>query len=344
MDTSNAFVGLDCMATGDRHGPDHVGRSDADAPLDPVYDLDAVDPGTLPTDPDSMWDYHALLPVHADDAVSAGEGATPLLDADDLAADLGVASVQLKDEGRNPTGSIFDRGQSAAVTMARAHGAGLLALAAPGDAGQSAAAYAGRSGTDCYAYLPSRAPFPNKAMVNVHGADMRVIGSLYQWDRSPRRVYEVREYDQRHNVAVGNWRETVPASELAEHPSVEDAMAAIRELRQDLEPDIAKARELRRRIRGIARQLDSDRAKAQDDILDEHVAPDLGNGRTVGEIVDDAIPDEIHPEEVDVEDAIEDVEPVDEDDQRHDNGDSLDEEDSPPNMADMEFYEAITDG
>lgn len=175
-------------------------------------------------------------------------------------------------------------------------------------------------------------------------ADMRVIGSLYQWDRSPRRVYEVREYDQRHNVAVGNWRETVPASELAEHPSVEDAMAAIRELRQDLEPDIAKARELRRRIRGIARQLDSDRAKAQDDILDEHVAPDLGNGRTVGEIVDDAIPDEIHPEEVDVEDAIEDVEPVDEDDQRHDNGDSLDEEDSPPNMADMEFYEAITDG
>ena len=179
MDTSNAFVGLDCMATGDRHGPDHVGRSDADAPLDPVYDLDAVDPGTLPTDPDSMWDYHALLPVHADDAVSAGEGATPLLDADDLAADLGVASVQLKDEGRNPTGSIFDRGQSAAVTMARAHGAGLLALAAPGDAGQSAAAYAGRSGTDCYAYLPSRAPFPNKAMVNVHGADMRVIGGRY---------------------------------------------------------------------------------------------------------------------------------------------------------------------
>jgi len=177
MHTSDAFVGLDCTATGDRYDPDHIGRSDAGAPLDPVYDLDAV--STLPTDPDSMWAYDALLPVPEAQAVSAGEGATPLLDADDLAADLGVDGVLLKDEGRNPTGSVLDRGLSVAVTMARAHDADLLALAAPGDAGQSAAAYAGRIDADCYAYLPSRAPFPNKAMVNVHGADMRVIGGRF---------------------------------------------------------------------------------------------------------------------------------------------------------------------
>jgi threonine synthase len=179
MDTSEAFDGLECTATGDRYAPGHVGRSDADAPLDPVYDLDAVDPAALPTDPDAMWDYDALLPVPAARAVSASEGATPLLDADGLAADLGVDGVHLKDEGRNPTGSVLDRGLSVAVTMAQAHGAELLALAAPGDAGQAAAAYAGRAETDCYAYLPSRAPFPNKAMVNVHGADMRVIGGRY---------------------------------------------------------------------------------------------------------------------------------------------------------------------
>jgi len=171
-------------------------------------------------------------------------------------------------------------------------------------------------------------------------ADMRVIGSLYQWDRSPRRVYEVREYDQRHNVAVGNWRETVPASELAEPPSVEDAMAAIRELREDLEPDVAKARETRRRLRGIVRQLDKDRLDAQEQLLDDTVAPDLGDSRPISEVVDEAIPDELHPDQVSVEDAIEDVEPVADDDQRHDNGDSPDD-DSPPNMADMEFYEAI---
>ena len=179
MDTPERLLGLDCTATGERYDPAHVGRSEAGAPLDPVYDLDAVDPAALPADPGSMWDYDALLPVDAGDAVSAAEGATPLLDAPDLAADLGVGSVRLKDEGRNPTGTVLDRGLSVAVTMADRRGADLLALAAAGNAGQSAAAYAGRAGIDCYAYLPSRAPFPNKAMVNVHGADMRVTGGRY---------------------------------------------------------------------------------------------------------------------------------------------------------------------
>jgi threonine synthase len=179
MDTSERLLGLDCTATGERYAPDRVGRSDADAPLTPVYDLDAVDPTALPADPVAMWDYDALLPVDAADAASAAEGATPLLDADGLAADLDVGSVRLKDEGRNPTGTILDRGLSVAVTMADRAGADLLALAAAGNAAQSAAAYAGRIGTDCYAYVPSRAPFPNKAMVNVHGADMRVIGGRY---------------------------------------------------------------------------------------------------------------------------------------------------------------------
>jgi len=146
---------------------------------------------------------------------------------------------------------------------------------------------------------------------------MRVIGSLYQWDRSPRRVYEVREYDRDHNVAVGTWRETVPASELAEPPTVEDALAAIRELREDLEPDVAKARETRRRIRGIVRQLDKDRAEAQQALLDDHIAPDLGDSRPISEVIDEAIPDELHPERVDRDE-------LDQDEGRRDNGDSPD--------------------
>jgi threonine synthase len=199
MDTADAFVGLDCTATGDRYPPTQVGRGEAGAPLDPVYDLDAVDPDALPTTPDSMWGFDALLPVPAGRAVSAGEGATPSLSADGLAADLGVDAVRLKDEGRNPTGTVLDRGLSVAATMARAHGADLLALAAPGNAGQSAAAYAGRIETDCYAYLPSRAPFPNKAMVNVHGADMRVIGGRYPdalaaLDELEREWYSLQEF------------------------------------------------------------------------------------------------------------------------------------------------------
>ncbi|MCU4716812.1 hypothetical protein [Halapricum hydrolyticum] len=120
-------------------------------------------------------------------------------------------------------------------------------------------------------------------------------GDLYQWDNSPRRVYEVREYDPELNWAVGNWREAPPGSALASHATVDDALAAIRELREDLEPDAAEARELRRRIRGIIRELDKERAEAQQAILDDHLAPDLGGSRSIDEIVDEHIPDEIHP-------------------------------------------------
>jgi len=128
--------------------------------------------------------------------------------------------------------------------------------------------------------------------------DMWVFGgSLYQWDESPRRVYEVREYDPEKNLAVGNWRESPPGSALASEATVDDALAAIRELRTDLEPDVAEARELRRRIRGIVRQLDKERAEAQQAILDDHVAPDLGGSRSIDEIIEEQMPDAVHPEQ-----------------------------------------------
>jgi len=127
--------------------------------------------------------------------------------------------------------------------------------------------------------------------------DMWVWGSLFQWDESPRRVYEVRTYDDEQNIAIGNWRESKPGSALASEATVDDALAAIRELREDFEPDVAQARELRRRIRGIVRQLDKDRAESQQEILDEHVAPDIGGSRSIDEVVEEHLPDVTHPED-----------------------------------------------
>jgi threonine synthase len=93
-----------------------------------------------------------------------------------LAEEWGVGEVLLKDEGRNPTGTFKDRGQTVAVTAAAQHGAEEVALASAGNAGQAAAAYAGRAGLDAHVFLPSRAGFTQKAMVNVHGGDLEVVG------------------------------------------------------------------------------------------------------------------------------------------------------------------------
>jgi len=182
MELTPAFEALVCTATGERYDRDAAGRSEAGAPLDPVYDLDAaadvLDRETVAA-ARSVWDLAAVLPFPAGDAVTAAEGGTPLVETVSVAEELGVGAAYVKDESRNPTGTVYDRGLSVAVTDAAARDVELVALASPGNSGQSAAAYAGRAGLRSYAFVPSRAPFSNKAMVNVHGGEMRVVGGRY---------------------------------------------------------------------------------------------------------------------------------------------------------------------
>jgi len=180
METTEAFVGLDCRDCGDRFdAAEGTHRCpDCGGILDSAYDYDAVEltRGDLAAEPfDGMWRYDALLPFPRETAVTMDEGTTPLVEAPGLAEELGVAAVYVKDEGRNPTGSFKDRGQSAAMTAAVQHGAGEVALSSAGNAGQAASAYAARAGLDSHVFLPSRASFVNKAMVNVHGGDLNVV-------------------------------------------------------------------------------------------------------------------------------------------------------------------------
>ncbi|MDY7081652.1 MAG: pyridoxal-phosphate dependent enzyme [Halobacteria archaeon] len=102
-----------------------------------------------------------------DNEVSMGEGNTPLVES----SVLDVADFHIKDESRNPTGSLRDREMSLAVSMVRDE-ANKVALYSTGDAGISAAAYAARAGL---VFVPNRASFDAKAMINVHGGDMTVV-------------------------------------------------------------------------------------------------------------------------------------------------------------------------
>jgi threonine synthase len=179
MDYTEAFQGFECTATGEAYGPSATGRSDAGAPLRPVYDLDAVELDRATVEAArSVPDLAPVLPF-ADGYVTAGEGGTPLVETPSVAGELGVGRVVVKDESRNPTGTVLDRGMALAVTRAADAGVEPLAHASPGNSGQSAAAYAGRAGLRSYAFVPSRAPFSNKAMINVHGGEMRVVGGRY---------------------------------------------------------------------------------------------------------------------------------------------------------------------
>lgn len=183
METSEAFRGLVCTECGHEFDADVTGGCpDCGAVLDPDYEYErlAPTPERLSGRPfASLWRYSEVLPFAPSTAVSAREGATPAVDAPRLADELAVGSVLIKDEGRNPTGTIHDRGMSVAVTAASQQDVDLVALASPGNSGQSAAAYASRAGIRSYAFVPTRSPFSNKAMTNVHGGEMRVTGGRY---------------------------------------------------------------------------------------------------------------------------------------------------------------------
>ncbi|WP_435317796.1 threonine synthase [Haloarchaeobius sp. TZWSO28] len=181
METTDAFVGLDCVSCGDRFDAAVATHRcpECGGILDPAYDYDSLELWRDELESrrfDSQWRYEELLPFTRSAAVSMDEGATPLVPCPDLADELGVGQVYLKDEGRNPTGTFKDRGQSVAVTAAVQHEASDVALASAGNAGQAAAAYAARADLDSHVFLPARAGFTNKAMVNVHGGDMTVVG------------------------------------------------------------------------------------------------------------------------------------------------------------------------
>ncbi|ATW87743.1 threonine synthase [Halohasta litchfieldiae] len=187
MKLSAGFEGLTCTDCGSvvAHTVDQ-GCPDCEGPLEPTYDYDEIDPDDCfgpSTTGSGQWQFDALLPFQRDSAITAAEGSTPLVPADRLASELDVDEVYIKDEGRNPTGTVYDRGMSLAVTALSGHDdlstLEPLALASTGNSGQSAAAYVGRLGVRSYAFVPSRSAFSNKAMINVHGGQMRVVGGRY---------------------------------------------------------------------------------------------------------------------------------------------------------------------
>jgi threonine synthase len=69
----------------------------------------------------SLWRYRELLPLQSEtNLISIGEGYTPLLDAKNLAIELGIRQLWIKDEAQNPTGSLGPRPVGGDLTSQRA--------------------------------------------------------------------------------------------------------------------------------------------------------------------------------------------------------------------------------
>jgi threonine synthase len=123
-----------------------------------------------------MWRYADALPLEEREApVSLGEGFTPLIELPQLASEVGVRRLWVKDEAVNPTASFKARGLSAAVTRARAHGVPGLVVPTAGNAGAALAAYGAAAGVPVRVYAPATTPEPILDTIRAVGADLQLV-------------------------------------------------------------------------------------------------------------------------------------------------------------------------
>jgi len=101
-----------------------------------------------------LHEYRDRLDVSdATPIITLGEGGTPLIPADALSRRTG-ATVWVKFEGMNPTGSFKDRGMTMAVSKAVEAGAKAVICASTGNTSASAAAYATHAGITAAVLVP----------------------------------------------------------------------------------------------------------------------------------------------------------------------------------------------
>jgi len=128
----------------------------------------------------SLWRYREVLPVeNPENIVSFGEGWTPLLNAEKLAASLPInLNLFIKDEGQNPTQSFKARGMTAAISMAKELGVRKVAVPSAGNAAGAMAAYAARAGMEAHIFMPSDTPAANIVECRQTGANVTLIDGL----------------------------------------------------------------------------------------------------------------------------------------------------------------------
>ena len=129
-------------------------------PLEVTYDFalrgqalkDRIEAG-----PANIWRYAPLLPVPANVAETRNinPGGTKLVRADNLARELGMKTLWVKDDSGNPTHSFKDRVVAVALAAARQLGFSVLACPSTGNLANAVAAAAARAGIRSVVLVPS---------------------------------------------------------------------------------------------------------------------------------------------------------------------------------------------
>lgn len=153
--------GLKCRECGRKYpsSPAHICEF-CFGPLEVDYDYaalkGAVTRASIAAGPPSIWRYKDLLPIEGDAAVGHHVGFTPLVRCQNLAEELGVRELYVKNDSVcHPTWSFKDRVVSVAVTKAKEFGFDTVACASTGNLANSVAAHAAEARLKSYIFIPA---------------------------------------------------------------------------------------------------------------------------------------------------------------------------------------------
>lgn len=189
-----AHIHLRCTVCGAQYSPDYPpdvcpNHSGLEGILEVCYELqpdmlaqDAEIAKSASQVPDTLARYISMLPLDSSSLKVLPGGwltRTPLIDAPLMASELGVASMRIKDEGRNPTGSLKDRSSTLAALHATKLGLHDICCASTGNAASSLAGICANLGLHAHIFVPETTPQAKLDQLRVFGANVMLVRGTY---------------------------------------------------------------------------------------------------------------------------------------------------------------------
>ena len=129
---------------------------------------------------ESMWRYFPLLPIESEEFIQPLRvGWTPLYPFPDLAHELKLSALYVKDDGQNPTASYKDRASSIVVIKAQEMSKSVVTCASTGNAASSLAGFAAATSLKTIIFVPKTAPEAKVAQLLVYGARVFLVNGSY---------------------------------------------------------------------------------------------------------------------------------------------------------------------
>lgn len=186
---NNKFTGYACSLCGTHYGPEEITYTcpKDGGNLDVLLDYEAIRryvsiQSLLSSKEPSLWRYLPLIPVNdpgGEGTPLRAAGGTPIYALDRLARSLGINSLWVKDESRNPTASFKDRASAVVVGRAREIGADVVVTASTGNAGAALAGMSAAVGQKAVIFAPRTAPPAKVAQLLVFGAQVLLVDGTY---------------------------------------------------------------------------------------------------------------------------------------------------------------------